>query len=36
MKSSEYLYGSGVSVEPIPDEFIMRRVETLEDHLEDY
>jgi len=33
MKSNEWLYGKGITPEPIPEYVIMRRVESLDDHL---
>ena len=33
LSANEYLYGKGVSVEPIPEYICMRRIVDLQDHL---
>ena len=35
MKTNEYLYGESIDVAPVPEEIIMRRVEILEEHLDE-
>jgi len=34
MKTNEYLYGSEVEVQEIPNDIVMRRLELLKEHLE--
>ena len=35
MRSNEYIYGEGVEVPEVPAEVIMRRLEALDEHLDE-